>query len=65
MSILNYLTVGIIFMFCIEYILNTESIKKQLKFIPNIGWVERIIGILFWPIWLVIFLYYFFKQLLK
>ena len=51
-------------MFCIEYILSIEFIKNQITF-PNIGWVERIIGILFWPIWLVIFLYYFFKQLLK
>ena len=62
--ILNYLFLGVIFMFCIEYILRIEFIKNQITF-PNIGWVERIIGILFWPIWLVIFLYYFFKQLLK
>ena len=65
MSILNYLTVGIIFMFCIEYILNTESIKKQLKFIPNIGWIERSVGVIFWPLFLLIFLYYFLKEFFK
>ena len=60
-----YILVGIIFMFCIEYLLNKETIQKHLTSIPNLGWTERIIGILFWPLWLVIFLYYFFKLYFK
>jgi hypothetical protein len=53
-------------MFCVEYLLNLESIQKKfITSIPNIGWTERIIGILFWPIFLGIFLYNFFKQLFK
>ena len=40
-------------MFCVEYLLSLESIQKKLiTSIPNIGWTERIMGILFWPIFL-------------
>ena len=60
-----YILVGIIFMFCIEYLLNKETIQKHLTSIPNLGWTERIIGILFWPVCVGIFFYNFFKQLLK
>ena len=60
-----YILVGLIFMFCIEYLLNKESIQKQLTYIPNFGWTERIIGIVIWPLWLGIFLYNFFKKLYK
>ena len=53
-------------MFCIEHILNLESIQEKLKTpIPDIGWTERIIGILAWPFWLGVFLYNFFKTLFK
>ena len=52
-------------MFCIEYLLNKETIQKQLTSIPNLGWTERIIGVIAWPFWLGIFLYNFFKTLLK
>ena len=62
---ITYILIGVIFMFCIEYLLSLESIQEKLTDIPNIGWVERAIGIFFWPICLGIFLYNFFKQLFK
>ena len=66
MNIFSYLIIGMIFMFCVEYLLSIESIQEKLKTpIPNIGWTERIIGILAWPFWLGVFLYNFFKTLFK
>ena len=53
-------------MFCIEYLLSLESIQEKLKTpIPDIGWTERIIGILARPIWLGLFLYAFIKEFFK
>ncbi len=52
-------------MFFIEYLLNRKTIQKQLRYTVNLGWTERIIGVFFWPICLGIFLYNFFKNLLK
>ena len=60
-----YILIGILFMFCIEYLLSKESIQQQFTYSPNIGWMERIIGVIFWPICLGIFLYNFFKTLLR
>ena len=62
---MTYILIGIIFMFCIEYLLNKKSIQKQLTYNINIGWTERLIGIFFWPICLGIFLYNFFKTIFK
>ena len=52
-------------MFCIEFLLNTELIKEKINIKNKIGWLERTMGILFWPVWLVIFLYNFFKEYFK
>ena len=52
-------------MFCIEHILNLESIQEKLTSIPDIGWAERAMGIFFWPVCLGIFLYNFFKTFFK
>ena len=52
-------------MFCIEYLLNKKTIQKQLTYIPNLGWIERIMGVIVWPLWLGIFLYNFFKEYFK
>jgi len=62
---ITYILIGIAFMFCIEHLLSKEQIQQQLTYSPNIGWTERIIGILFWPICLGIFLYNFFKTMFK
>jgi putative effector of murein hydrolase LrgA (UPF0299 family) len=62
---MNYILIGIIFMFCVEYALNTKYIKKRLNVNYGLGWLERTLGILFWPICLGIFLYSFFKELFK
>ena len=62
---ITYILIGIAFMFCIEYLFNKKSIQQQLTYIPDIGWVERTIGILFWPVCLGIFLYNFFKTVFK
>ena len=61
-----YILIGIIFMFCVEYLLNLESIQEKLTDMPReLGWTERVLGILFWPICLSIFLYNFLKEFFK
>ena len=68
---ITYILIGVAFMFSFEYLMNTKAYKRvQLKFKPKLKRIElnlwaRIIGILFWPLWLVIFLYYFFKLYFK
>ena len=62
---ITYILIGVIFMFCIEYLLSLESIQEKLTDVPNIGWTERVLGILFWPICLCIFLYSFLKEFFK
>jgi hypothetical protein len=53
-------------MFCVEFILSRTSIQIYInKDLPKIGILERLMGIVLWPIFLGIFLYNFFKQLLK
>ena len=65
MNLMNYLFIGVVLMFCIEYSLNTKYVKGKLTSIPTIGGTERIIGILLWPVCLGIFLYSFFKEFFK
>ena len=58
-------------MFFLELLMSTKKYKLiQKKFKPKfntveIGWIERTIGILFWPLCLGIFLYNFFKEIFK
>jgi Na+/melibiose symporter-like transporter len=58
-----YILIGIIFMFFVEYLLNRKDIRIHI--LAEIGWTERIMGVILWPIFLGIFLYNFFKNLLK
>ena len=65
---ITYILIGIAFMFCVEYIVNSGTFKKTLKLNKTnfpIGWKERTIGIFTWPLLVGIFLYNFFKELLK
>ena len=62
---MEYILIGIIFMFCIEFLLNTNYVKERITVEGNIGWFERTIGVLFWPVCFGIFFYHFLKQLLK
>ena len=62
---ITYILIGIAFMFCIEYLLNLKSIQEKLTSIPDVGWAERAMGIFFWPLFLLIFLYYFLKEFFK
>ena len=56
-------------MFMVEFFTNSKILKKYLKKHSNLeiefGFWERTLGILFWPVFLGIFLYNFFKQLFK
>ena len=63
--ILNYLFLGVIFMFLIEYSSTTKKFKKHLSTPIKFGLWERVIGILFWPICLGVFIYYFLTNLLN
>ena len=68
---ITYVLIGIAFMFCVEFLTNTHNYKlTQEKFNPDLPDIEmnfwvRILGVIFWPICLVIFIYNFFKQLYK
>lgn len=62
---MTYILIGIVFMFCIEYLSSKESIKEHLPAEIELGWGARCAGIILWPICLVIFLYNFFISLNK
>ena len=62
---ITYILIGIIFMFLVEYSTQNKTIKKHLPKPLTFGFWERTIGILFWPVCLGIFLYNFFKTLLR
>ena len=55
-------------MFILEHFTNTKKFKKYItnpKAILPFGWNERLMGILFWPILLGIFIYHFIKEFFK
>ena len=62
---MDYILTGVIFIFSIEFLLSRDSIKRRMYTKHQIGWTERIIAILLWPVWLTIFLYNFFKSFFK
>ena len=71
MNLAIYILTGTLFMFSIEYFTTTKSFKKFIKKtntktskIQFNAW-SRTVGIVFWPICLVVFLYSFFKHLFK
>ena len=61
--------IGVVLMFLLEHFTRLKKFKKYIKSQPksfeDFGLWERVIGILFWPILLGIFLYNFFKELIK
>ena len=63
--LINYILIGILFMFLVEFLLNLNSMKKYLVKKIELGFSERTIGILFWPIWVIVFFYYFLKTYLE
>ena len=62
---MTYILIGVVFMFGIEYLLSLKSIKDKLTIEYDLGLIERIMGIFFWPIYLIIFLYSFCKEYFK
>ena len=65
---ITYILIGIAFMFCIEYLLNLESIKKRMSVKHNLNnmiWTQRFIGVTLWPVWLGVFSYSFFIEFFK
>ena len=66
---MTYILIGIIFMFCVEWGTNTNKFKNHIIYKGNIppalGWSERFMGVIFWPVCLGIFLYNFFKTFFK
>ena len=66
MSLINYFFIGFIFTFLVDTLIGLKSIKNHPKMKDYIwGWNERIIGILFWPVCLCVFLYNFLKEFFK
>ena len=66
---ITYILIGILFMFCVEWGTNTNSYKNHMLYKHSknikIGWAERFMGVFFWPIFLAVFLYNFFKTYFK
>ena len=58
MNIINYLFIGFVFTFLIDYVCDKFEVFQK---VPDWDWGARMIFILFWPIGLLIFLYYFLK----
>ena len=54
-------------MFTLEKLLRTKSIKKHMspEVLKDFGIWEILVGIVLWPVWLLVFLYNFFKQLFR
>jgi len=66
MTILNYLTIGVIFSFLVELLLNKLNNNPQIKIMNiNWGWGERTTAIIIWPLALIIFIIYFFKAIFR
>ena len=49
-------------MFFVEFLSN-RILQEYIQI--EIGWAERLMGVILWPILLGVFLYNFFKQLFK
>ena len=68
---ITYILIGIAFMFAFEYLMGTRAFKRtQIKFRPELrgiklGIMERIIGVLLWPVWLGVFIFNFCKEYFK
>jgi len=66
---MNYILIGIILMFLLEYSTSLDRFKKYTKThskgFKMFGFWERFLGIIFWPFLLGVFFYNFFKQLFK
>ena len=67
MTISIYILIGVLFMFTLEKLLRTKSIKKHMspEVLKDFGIWEILVGIVLWPVWLLVFLYNFFKQLFR
>ena len=66
MSILNYIFIGVVFIFMVDMIAvwtrkNPEVQKAMLDF----GWKERLISIFIWPIAALVFFNAFYKSRFK
>ena len=64
-----YILIGVLFMFLLEHFTTSKKFKKYIKTNPTafktFGFWERLMGILCWPLFLGIFSYSFFKELIK
>ena len=56
-KILNYIFIGCILSFLLDYFTMKYQNHIAWKDVPDWGWGSRIIFILFWPVGVVFFLY--------
>jgi hypothetical protein len=59
---MNYLFIGLIFTFIVDW---TNASNKELYLNNRIDWKQRILTILFWPLWLVVIIYHFIKTIIN
>jgi len=64
-TILNYIFIGFVFVFLLDYISNMFKNHHAFQMVPEWGWGARIMLVLFWPIGLSIFIYIFIKERFK
>ena len=63
---LNYIFIGFVFTFILDFVLNLEIIKNHPKSVDlKWGWGERIFSIIAWPIGIILFLLSFIKTRFK
>jgi len=59
--ILNYLFIGFVLSFLLDYISEKYKNHQSFQNVPEWDWQARIIFALFWPIGLIIFFYSYIK----
>ena len=63
--IINYIFVGFILTFLLDYISDKFKNHPSFKDVPEWDWGSRIIFMLFWPLGTFIFIYSFIKERFK
>ena len=62
---LNYIFIGFIFTFLLDYISNKYVDHPAFKDVPEWDWGARIMFVLFWPLGAIVFIYTFLKTYFK
>ena len=56
MSVINYLFIGFVFTFLLDFSANKFRFHPAFKNVPDWGWTTRITMILTWPLMVIVFI---------